>query len=68
MLSWVVKVVPQPPEPLPKRVEDQKEQKPAAAPAAPPAQVSHTIVYVICLLKNMRDSVLQIQNGGNTCG
>lgn len=43
MLSWVVKVVPQPPEPPPKRVEDRKEEKPAAAPSAPPALVSHTI-------------------------
>ncbi|XP_035811216.2 cyclic nucleotide-gated cation channel beta-3 isoform X5 [Amphiprion ocellaris] len=36
MLSWVVKVVPQPPEPPPKKAEDQKEVKPEAPPIAPP--------------------------------
>ncbi|XP_044214190.1 cyclic nucleotide-gated cation channel beta-3 isoform X1 [Thunnus albacares] len=40
MLSWVVKVVPQPPEPAPKKDEEpKKEEKPAVAPppaAAPP--------------------------------
>ncbi|XP_067349233.1 cyclic nucleotide-gated channel beta-3 [Channa argus] len=34
MLSWVVKVVPQPPEPTPKNTAEQKEEK-AAAPPAP---------------------------------
>ncbi|XP_032375216.1 cyclic nucleotide-gated cation channel beta-1 isoform X2 [Etheostoma spectabile] len=33
MLSWVVKVVPKPPEPPPRTPEDQKDVKPAAAPA-----------------------------------
>lgn len=45
MLSWVVKVVPQPPELPSKNTEDAKEEKPEAAPppdvAPPPAPVSH---------------------------
>ncbi|XP_029983607.1 cyclic nucleotide-gated cation channel beta-3 isoform X14 [Sphaeramia orbicularis] len=39
MLSWVVKVVPQPPEPPSKNAEEKKEEKPAAAPP-PPAPVA----------------------------
>ncbi|XP_035017289.2 cyclic nucleotide-gated cation channel beta-3 isoform X2 [Hippoglossus stenolepis] len=36
MLSWVVKVVPQPPEPPSKKVDEKKEEEPVAAP--PPVQ------------------------------
>ncbi|XP_071779248.1 uncharacterized protein cngb1a [Centroberyx gerrardi] len=35
MLSWVVKVVPQPPELPAKKVEEEKKEKPAAPPPAP---------------------------------
>ncbi|XP_035855057.1 cyclic nucleotide-gated cation channel beta-1-like isoform X2 [Sander lucioperca] len=43
MFNWVVKVVPKPPEPPPKTLEDQKDVKPAAAPApaATPAPAVH---------------------------
>ncbi|XP_053187848.1 cyclic nucleotide-gated cation channel beta-3 [Scomber japonicus] len=36
MLSWVVKVVPQPPEPTPKNGDEPKEEKPAPPPVEPP--------------------------------
>ncbi|KAM3625056.1 uncharacterized protein V6R79_006340 [Siganus canaliculatus] len=48
MLSWVVKVVPQPPELPPKKIDEPKDEKPIAAPPpveAPPPVVEKKVTF-----------------------
>lgn len=49
MLSWVVKVVPQPPEP--KKSEEQKDAAPPPAPAPPPAAAPPPVTVSFAQLK-----------------
>lgn len=51
MLSWVVKVVPQPPEP--KKSEEQKDAAPPPAPAPPPAAAPPPVTVSFAQLKNV---------------